>query len=90
MQGKCSRTISLNTHVYVLFHNFRDGSSISTLGRQMYPGNSNVLTEAYKNATSKKYAYLLVDMSPHSPDDLRLRSNIFPGECTHIYLPQTE
>ena len=86
MQGRSGRTISLNTHVMVLFRNLRDQSQIMCLGRQLFPRKSHALTEAYTDAVQhKQYGYLVVDMSPHSHDDLRLRTNIFPGEETVIY-----
>ena len=34
------RNISLNIHYIILFKNPRDSQQISTLARQMYPGNS--------------------------------------------------
>ena len=39
IQGKSSRTISLNTNYLVLFKNPRDKYQITLLGRQMFPGN---------------------------------------------------
>jgi hypothetical protein len=32
-----------------------------------------------------KYPYILIDLSPHSDTDYRLRTNIFPGELTRVY-----
>ena len=42
-QGKCARTIALNTYYLVLMRNLRAASQINHLGRQLYPGNANVL-----------------------------------------------
>ena len=42
MQGPCSRTISINTHILVLFANKRDESQAMNLGKQLYPSNSKV------------------------------------------------
>ena len=39
-QGPCSRTISINTHILVLFANKRDESQAMNLGKQLYPSNS--------------------------------------------------
>ena len=86
-QGKCARTIALNTHYTVLFRNIRDGQQISSLGKQMFPGNSNALVEAYEDATSRKYGYLVIDCTANGEDKYRLRTNIFPGEDPWIYLP---
>ena len=84
-QGKCMRTISLNTNYITLFKNLRDASQISTLGRQLYPGQVKGFLECYEDATSLPYTYLTIDLSPHSDKKYRLRSHIFPGEDTVIY-----
>ena len=86
VKGPYSRTVSLNTHVIVLFANKRDESQAMYLGRQLYPGNSKMFLEAYEDATSKRYGYLVVDCSPQSPKQLKLRTNIFPGEDTLVYM----
>ena len=86
-QGHYSRTISLNSHYIILFRNLRDSSQIVALGKQMYPGNHQVLVEAYQDATAAKYGYLLIDMSPHSSDTTRLRSNIF--DDVWVYKPKS-
>ena len=85
-QSKHSRTIALNIQYLVLFRNFRDSSQVVNLGKQIFPGKSKILQEAYNDATDKKYGYLLVDMSPHGEDDYRLRTSIMPGEDTIVYV----
>ena len=42
--------------------------------------------EAYEDATSELYGYLVIDCDPKSSRDLKLRTNIFPGEQTFCYL----
>lgn len=85
-QGRCARTIALNTAYLVLFKNYRDTSQLITLGRQLVPGNHTALIEAYKDAVSLKcYGYLVLDFSPHADDRFRWRTNIFPGEDVVIY-----
>jgi len=42
--------------------------------------------EAYQDATSKPHGYLVVDCDPKSPRELKLRTNIFPGEETVCYI----
>ena len=86
-QGKCARTIALNTHYTVLFRNIRDGQQISALGKQMFPGNNKALVEAYEDATSRKYGYLVIDSTANGDDAYRLRTNIFPGEDPLVYIP---
>ena len=86
--SKQNRTISLNSHYLVLFKNARDATQISHLAGQMYPGKSKFMIEAYRDATSQPFSYLLVDLKPDTEDRFRLRSNIFPGETPYVYLPK--
>ena len=86
-QGKHSRTINLNTHVLVLMKNPRDLSQIQCLARQAFMGQSKFLLEAFKDATSEPYGYLILDFSPTGPDAYRVRTRVFPGEDTIIYQP---
>ena len=81
-----NRTISLNSHYIVLFKSPRDVQQVETLARQMYPGNSQFMREAFADATREPYSYLLIDLKPNTPDELRLRSQIFPGELETVYI----
>jgi len=87
-KNKFARTMSLNAHYMVLFKNPRDASQFAYLARQMYPGFSKFAIEAYKDATREPYSYLLVDLRTEQDEDLRLRTNIFPGESQHVYVPK--
>lgn len=88
-RGSKSRTIALNTSYMVLMKNVRDVSQVATLGRQLFPGRSKVLTLSYADALGiSQYSYLVLDMSPHSEDKYRLRTNVFPGEDTIVYVPK--
>ena len=84
--SKQNRTMNLNSHYLVLFKNARDATQISHLAGQMYPGISKFMIESYRDATSKPFSYLLVDLKPDTEDRFRLRSNIFPGETHYVYL----
>ncbi len=88
-KNKFARTISLNAHYMVLFKNPRDASQFANLARQMYPKRSQFAVEAYKDATREPYSYLLVDLRPEQDDDLRLRTNVFPGETQYVYVEKT-
>lgn len=79
------REISLNTKIVILFKNCRDENQIVTFMRQIFPKNFKSAVEAYKNATSTSFGYLLVDLRPWSDDNQRLRTNIFPGEVNFLY-----
>ena len=87
-KNKQQRTLSLNSHYLVIFKNPRDMSQISYLARQMYPGNSKYMEEAYKDATTAPHGYLLLDLKQSTPDNLKLRTNIFPCDSQQVvYLP---
>ena len=81
------RTISLNAHYLVIFKNPRDGSQIIHLAKQMYPGKAYYVRHAFELATRHPHGYLLVDLKQTTPDELRLRSYIFPGERHEVYVP---
>ena len=85
-QGKEMRNISLNTHYIILFKNPRDSQQISTLARQMYPGNSQFLIEAYQDATKKAHGYLFIDLKPKTKDQLRIRTGILPSDTHYVYV----
>ena len=84
-----SRTISLNSQYMVVFKNPRVASQMSHLARQMFLGRVKFVEEAFKDATSVPYDYLLVDLKQDTPDDMRLRTAIFPDDgVQYVYLPK--
>ena len=87
-KNKEHRTISLNAHYLVLFKNPRDGSQITHLAKQMYPGKVKYVQDAFIKATTEPYGYLLIDLGQLTPDQFRLRSRIFPGELQQVYIPE--
>jgi len=45
-----------------------------------------LLPDLIKAVTKRaKYPYIVIDLSPHSDTDYRLRTDIFPGELTRVY-----
>ena len=88
-KNKESRTISLNTHYMVVFKNPRDATQMSQLARQMYPRRTKFALDAFKDATTVSYGYLLVDLKQDTPEDMRLRTCIFPdADVQYVYLPK--
>jgi len=81
-----NRKISLNAHYLVLFKNPRDAGQFSILARQLYPSSWKFAIEAYKDATSAPYGYLLIDLKPEQDERCRLRTNVFPGETQFVYV----
>ena len=85
-QHKEHRTISLNAHYLVIFKNPRDGSQIVHLAKQMYPGKTHYICQAFALATRKPHGYLVVDLKQTTPERMRLRSHIFPGDQQEVYV----
>jgi hypothetical protein len=86
-QGIHARTIALNVKYLILFYNPRDKAQIKYLGSQIYPGKGKILLEAYLNAVnSKKWGYLLLDLTTNCPENMRMRTNILPNESDVIYV----
>ena len=89
-KNKESRSISLNAQYMVLFKNPRDTSQISHLVKQMYPGKVKLVQESFENATKVSYGYLVIDLKQETPEQLRLRTSIFPDDgVQYVYLPKT-
>jgi len=84
-QARDMRTVSLNSQYLVVFKNPRDMLQIQNLGMQMYPDNTKFLVQAYKDATKPAHGYLVIDYRPETPEDFRIRTNIFDKETLCIY-----
>ena len=90
-QGRGQRDISLNAQYTVIFRNLRDRAQIRHLARQVYPENPRFLEEAYQDATSQAFGYLLLDLKQTTADNCRLRTCIFPDdEYQYVYVPQKQ
>jgi hypothetical protein len=88
-KNKFVRTMNLNTHYIVMFKNPRDASQVAILVRQMYPGKSQFVVEAYEDATKEPHGYLLIDLKPDSDDRYQIRTKIFPDDPRqYAYLPK--
>jgi len=85
-KSKQNRTMSLNAHYLVIFKNPRDANQLATLARQMYPGKSKFLIEAFGDATRHPYGYLLIDLKPDTDDKIRIRTQIFSDETQVVYV----
>lgn len=79
-KGPHMRTISLNSHYMILLKNPRDKSQIINLARQLYPTKTRFLQEAFNDATSKPFGYLVLDLKSDTPEAVRCRAEIIPAE----------
>jgi hypothetical protein len=78
----------INSHYIILMRNPQGLLQIKTLSNHLFPGKTKYFMESYNDAVeSKPYGYLMVNMHPNISDELKLTTNIFPGEQTIIYLP---
>ena len=88
-KNKESRTISLNSQYMIVFKNPRDVTQMTTLAKQMYPGRVKFVQEAFADAASTPYGYLLIDLKQNTPDDMRLRTSILPDDAHQwVYVPK--
>ena len=67
----------LNNQYLFLFKNPRDQQQIAALARQMYPGNSKKLLDAYQKATEVPHRSRFVDLKQSTPDAQRLQTSIY-------------
>ncbi len=86
--SKEHRMISLNTSYLCLTKNVRDVSQIVHLGKQLYPNNTKFFQQAYQLATKEPYSYLFADLTPTCPDEIWVRSRIFPTDTHYVYQPR--
>jgi len=89
-QAKEIRTITLNAHYIILFKNPRDKQQVGVLARQMYAKDARTMEQAFAMATEPPHGYLLVDLKQSTPDHLRLRSKIIPGEALEVYVARRQ
>ena len=77
LSNKFYRTVSLNSNYIVLMKNTRDNSSITHLAKQTHPFRTRFVTDSYLDATRKPYTHLLLDLRQETPEEIRIRGNIF-------------
>jgi hypothetical protein len=83
-QGRNSRTINLNMHVFILLKNLRNASQIKHFAGQIFPGKTKTFQEIIEDVMKEPYSYLVVDLSPASQDEYRLRTRVFPDDDEHM------
>ena len=82
------RTARLNAHYLVLMKSPSDKLQISNLAKQVYPGQTKFFMDAYNDATSQRFGYLVVNLNPTTDDDKRLLSDIFDTSYCTVYIPK--
>ena len=70
----------------ILTNNPRDRLQVKVLGKQMFPNESEYFSESYNDpVSSKKFGYLVLDMSQETENDNRIQTGIFINEERIIY-----
>ena len=82
------RTSRINAQYLIIMKNPADKLQAVSLGKQLFPKKLQYFLDSYQDATSKPYGYLLVDVSPLTEEQCRLRTNIFPTELQIVYCPK--
>lgn len=78
-----------NAQYCVLMRAPNSALSIRNLGVQLFPRQLDYFMDAYRQATSQPYGYLVIDMHASSDPSLRLRTNIFKDdEEKIIFIPK--
>ena len=88
-QGKFARSITINSSYIVLLKSPRDIKQINVLGSQIFDTEAKRLTETYEISTATDFGYLILDLLPFTDKNLRMRTNVFPGEDMIIYTSLT-
>lgn len=83
--GKYARTISLNSHYLIIFNNHRDKLQISNVARQLYPKETHYFKEAFDDAVSSPYGYIIVDLKPDTDNCMRLKTYDFLNDYCCVY-----
>ena len=78
--------MSLNANCIVLFKNPCNKVQVSILARQVFPLKPKILQQAYNDVLRAPHSYLLLDFQQATPENNRLKSEIFPGKLQFIYI----
>lgn len=82
------RSSRINAQYIILLKNPPDRLQAMNLGRQIFPRKQKYFLESVDDACEKPFGYILIDLSQNTPQNLRLRTNIFPGERQIVYVPK--
>jgi hypothetical protein len=87
-KNKNQRTLTLNAQYIILFKNPRGNLQAAKFGAEMYPHHARGFAALYAEATTNEHTYILIDNRPSTPECMRIRSHILPGEEQYVYVPQ--
>lgn len=86
---KDMRDAFLNSSYKIIFKNATDKLQLNILSQRIFgKKQSNFLSDIMEEISEDtSYGYIALDHHPTTPDILRVRSAIFPGEGNDIYIP---
>jgi hypothetical protein len=88
-KGKFFTDFFRNANYLVLMKNPLGMSQIRLLETRIFGNNSNFLKDAYIDSTKEDpFSYLLIDSIQTTPENLRVRTKIFPDDNNHIIYVQ--
>ncbi len=80
------RTMSINSHYFVIFANKRNGRQVQTLAQQIYIGKEQKrITNAYKRAGGKQWGFIMLSLVPELPKELEVITDYWEI-CPSVYL----
>ena len=79
MDNKNFREMKGSTNYVVLFKNTSDKQQVKTFLSRV-SDNPKALLKVYQKVTRKPYTYLLIDQHQETPDEVRIRTRIFPSD----------
>lgn len=85
-RGQARLTLLRSCHYLVLFKNPLDKSLGHLLAPRVMPGESKTFVKIYEEATKQPHGYLFIDGHQETPNELRLRSQLF-DEAQRIFIP---
>jgi uncharacterized C2H2 Zn-finger protein len=72
--------MNINSQYVVLFKNPRDQVGPAIFARQMYPNYPKKFMNKYTEETKRAYGYLFIDLKQNTPEEDRLKTDIFKDE----------
>ena len=89
-QGKACGDIALNMQYLVLVYTPIDRQQVATSARRIYQSTKVTFMKRFEEATSLPYGDLVVDLKSISPEQDRLRTDIFESQDQQAFDPSDE
>ena len=86
-KGPNACTISLNTHIHILFANKRDKSQVGIFAHQLFHSKRKKkhFLDVYDEHMKNRFTYLAINCTPQFPPEMKVHANIFPGKVTYTF-----